>query len=109
MDMQRRHGYRETRPMGRVSWKDRNRHELRNAKGFREPQSCARYLGCVRLFAAPWTAAHQAPAHGILQARILGCVAISFSMQPPVVRKRKDGASLRAFREGPTDTLILDF
>ncbi|XP_043312755.1 retinoic acid early transcript 1E-like isoform X1 [Cervus canadensis] len=45
----------------------------------------------------------------ILQARILGWVAVSFSMQPPVVRKRQDGASLRAFREGPTDTLISDF
>jgi len=45
----------------------------------------------------------------ILQARILEWVATSFSMQPPVVRKRKDGASLRAFKEGPTDSLISDF
>ena len=64
----------------------------------------------VQLFAAPWTAAHQVPlSMGILQARVLEWVAISFSMQPLVVRKRKDGASLRAFREGPTDTLISDF
>ncbi|XP_060986028.1 retinoic acid early transcript 1E-like isoform X3 [Dama dama] len=61
VDTDRRDRYRKTRPTGRVSWKDRNRHELRNAKGFREPQSCPRYLGRVRLFAAPWTAAHQAP------------------------------------------------
>ncbi|XP_060986510.1 retinoic acid early transcript 1E-like isoform X1 [Dama dama] len=61
VDTDRRDRYRETRPMGRVSWKDRNRHELRNAKGFRQPQSCPRYLRRVRLFAAPWTAAHQAP------------------------------------------------
>ena len=46
---------------------------------------------------------------GIVQARILKWVAMSFSMQAPVVRKRKDGASLRAFREGPTDSLISDF
>ncbi|KAM9679545.1 uncharacterized protein ACBT57_004175 [Dama dama] len=61
VDMDRRDRYRKTRPTGRVSWKDRNRHELCNAKGFREPQSCPRYLGRVRLFAAPWTAAHQTP------------------------------------------------
>ena len=38
-------------------------------------------LSCVRLFATPWTAAHQAPPfiHGILQARIPEWVAISFS------------------------------
>ena len=36
----------------------------------------------VRLFATPWTVAHQAPlsVHGILQARILEWVAISFSV-----------------------------
>ena len=37
-------------------------------------------LSCVRLFATPWTVAHQAPpSMGILQARVLEWVAISFS------------------------------
>ena len=37
-------------------------------------------LGCVRLFATPWTVARQGlSAHGILQARILEWVAISIS------------------------------
>ena len=31
------------------------------------------------LLATPWTVAHQAPLHGILQARIMELVAISFS------------------------------
>ena len=34
-------------------------------------------LSCVQLFVTPWTVAHQAPLHGIYQARILECVAIS--------------------------------
>ena len=35
-------------------------------------QVCAESLSCVRLFAAPWTVAHQDPlSMGILQARIL--------------------------------------
>ena len=39
----------------------------------------AQLLSHVRLFATPWTAAHQAPlVHGILQARILELVAIFF-------------------------------
>ena len=95
----------------RASWKDRNRHwgyALPRVSG--KHQCCAQYLSRVRLFAPPWTAAHQVPlSMAILQARILEWVAISFSMQPPVVRKRKDGASLRAFKEGPTDSLISDF
>ena len=36
-------------------------------------------LSCIWLFATPWTVAHQAPLSGILQARILEWVAISFS------------------------------
>ena len=37
-------------------------------------------LSRVQLFATPWTVAYQAPVlHGILQARILEWVAISFS------------------------------
>ena len=36
-------------------------------------------LSCVRLFAALWTIAHEAPLYGILQASILEWVAISFS------------------------------
>ena len=37
-------------------------------------------LSCVQLFVTPWTVAYQAPpVHGILQARILEWVAISFS------------------------------
>ena len=40
-----------------------------------------KWLGCVRLFATPWTIAYQAPpsVHGIFQARVLEWVAISFS------------------------------
>ena len=40
-------------------------------------------LSRVLLFVTPWTVAHQAPPsmHGILQARILEWVAISFSVQ----------------------------
>ena len=34
-------------------------------------------LSCIRLFATPWTVAHQAPLHGVLPARILEWVAIS--------------------------------
>ena len=37
--------------------------------------SAVKSLSCVQLFATPWTVAH----HGILQARILEWVAISFS------------------------------
>ena len=38
---------------------------------------CAQSLSHVRLFATPWTAAHQAPlSMGILQARILECVSM---------------------------------
>ena len=40
-------------------------------------------LSCVRLFATPWTVAHQASVHGIFQARILEWVAISFSRDVP--------------------------
>ena len=37
-------------------------------------------VSCVRLFATPWTAVSQDPlVHGILQAKILKWVAISFS------------------------------
>ena len=44
------------------------------AYGFR---SEVKSLSCVRLFATPWTVAHQAPwSMGILQARILEWVAI---------------------------------
>ena len=38
-------------------------------------------LSPVRLFATPWTVAHQAPLSMILQARILEWVAISFSRE----------------------------
>ena len=37
----------------------------------------------IRLFPTPWTAAHQAPAHGIFQARVLDWVAIAFSGAKP--------------------------
>ena len=37
----------------------------------------------VRLSATLWAVAHQAPVHGILQARILELVAISFSRDLP--------------------------
>ena len=41
---------------------------------------CAQLLSCIRLFATPWTVAHQVPLSvGILQARILEWVAISYS------------------------------
>ena len=41
---------------------------------------CASLLSCVRLFVTPWTAACQAPLSvGILQARILRRVAMTFS------------------------------
>ena len=44
------------------------------------PECMLSPFGCVRLFATPWTVAHQAPlSMGILQARILEWVAISFS------------------------------
>ena len=36
-------------------------------------------LSCVQLFGTPWTITYQAPLRGILQARILEWVAISFS------------------------------
>ena len=39
----------------------------------------AQSLSRVPLFGTPWTAARQAPLHGICQARILECVAISSS------------------------------
>ena len=42
---------------------------------------CVQSLSCVQLFVTPWTAACQAPQFmGILQARILEWVAISFSI-----------------------------
>ena len=45
---------------------------------------CAYSLSCVRLFASPWTAAHQAPlSTGILQASIaMEWVAMPFSRGP---------------------------
>ena len=36
---------------------------------------CVCVLSYVQLFATPWTIAHQAPLHGIFQARILEWVA----------------------------------
>ena len=36
-------------------------------------------LSRVRLLATPWSAAHQAPVHGIFQARVLESGAIAFS------------------------------
>ena len=36
-------------------------------------------FSCVQFFATVWTVAHQSSVHGILQARILEWVAISFS------------------------------
>ena len=45
---------------------------------------CARSLSRVRLSVTPWTVAHQAPlTMGILQARILESVAISYSRDLP--------------------------
>ena len=48
---------------------------------------CAQSLSCVRLFATPWTVAHQAPlSKGKLQARILEWVSMPSSrgsFQPP--------------------------
>ena len=50
---------------------------------------CLMSLSCARLFAAPWTAARQAPLSlGILQARILEWVAISFSKGSSQPRNR---------------------
>ena len=40
---------------------------------------CAGSLSCVWLFVTPWTVAHQAPVHGIFQAKILAWVAVSSS------------------------------
>ena len=37
------------------------------------------HFSCIRLFATPWTVAHQAPLSMELQARILEWGAISFS------------------------------
>ena len=50
-----------------------------------EKQLCCvlRHFSRVQLFATPWTITHQAPVHGILQARILEWVAISFSRDLP--------------------------
>ena len=50
-----------------------------------EKQLCCvlRHFTRVQLFATPWTITHQAPIHGILQARILEWVAISFSRDLP--------------------------
>ena len=42
---------------------------------------CMYVLGCVQLFAAPWTVAHQAPVSMVFYARLLEWVAISFSGQ----------------------------
>ena len=36
-------------------------------------------LSWVQFLATPWTVAHQAPLHGVFQARIVGWVAISSS------------------------------
>ena len=50
----------------------------------------------VRLLATPWTAAHQAPVHGIFQARVLEWGAIAFSdmldLLPPKNSKCKNGS-----------------
>ena len=49
---------------------------------------CVSVLSCVLLFAAPWTVDRQAPVsvHGILQARILEGVAISYSRRSSLPR-----------------------
>ena len=52
-------------------------------------------LSRVRLFATPWTVAYQAPPfHGILQARILQWVAISFSRGSSRPRDRTQVSSI---------------
>ena len=60
-----------------------------SSRGSSHPRYCVIQLGgacelshfsCVQLFVMLWTVAHQGPlVHGILQARILECVAISYS------------------------------
>ena len=46
----------------------------------RQKEKKVKLLSCVQLFATLWTVAHEAPlSMGILQARILESVAISFS------------------------------
>ena len=43
------------------------------------PMMCIQAQSCLSLV-TPWTVAHQVPlAHGIFQARILECLAISYS------------------------------
>ena len=43
-------------------------------------------LSCVRLFATPWSVAHQSPVYGVFQARILESVAISYSRGASLLR-----------------------
>jgi len=51
--------------------------------------------GCVWLFATLWTVAHQAPlSMGIVQARILEWVAISYSIFPPHSAKTQGQGSV---------------
>ena len=72
-------------------------------------------LCCVRLFAAPWTAARQAPpVHRILQAKILEWVAIPFSRRSSWPRDRTQVSCIAgrfftvwAAREAPKRNLFL--
>ena len=47
-------------------------------------------LSRVRLLATPWTAAHQAPVHGIFQARVLERGDIAFSRQSDYIPIKRD-------------------
>ena len=55
------------------------------------PKVKVKLYSCVRLFATPWTVAPQGSSvHGILQARILEWVAISFSKKITPKQGEKD-------------------
>ena len=59
-------------------------------------------LSRVQVFATPWTVAHQA-VHGILQARILDWVAISFSgdLPDPGIEPRSPALQANALTSKP--------
>ena len=65
---------------------------------FKHMLCCAELLSRVRLFATPWTVAHQAPLFmGILQARILESVAMPSFRESSQLRAQTQSSTLQAY------------
>ena len=69
-------------------------------------RACTQLLGCVQLFATPWTATHQTPlSMGFFQSRILGWVAMSSSRDLPDPGIKPESSESPALHADPLQTL----